>query len=149
MRARLNRVRGTRPWRWFVPGAEAAHVTVAAMVAARTILQDRERVAPAAGLEWPCSVPGRPSLSTCAADLVRHRQVFDGRGPDGGCHAHMRLSLGEAATRVNPLPSHPTTTTTTTTGSCTQSKKNLNLFSLCACHPCAGAMLIFSVSFQV
>ena len=22
-------------------------------------------------------------------------------------------------------------------------------FSICACHPCAGAMLIFSVSFQV
>ena len=22
------------------------------------------------------------------------------------------------------------------------------LFSICACHPCAGAMLIFSVSFQ-
>ena len=28
------------------------------------------------------------------------------------------------------------------------SKKNLNHFSTCACHPCAGAMLIFSVSFQ-
>ena len=26
--------------------------------------------------------------------------------------------------------------------------KNLLHFSLCACHPCAGAMLIFSVSFQ-
>ena len=25
----------------------------------------------------------------------------------------------------------------------------LLLFSICACHPCAGAMLIFSVSFQV
>ena len=24
-----------------------------------------------------------------------------------------------------------------------------NHFSICACHPCAGAMLIFSVSFQV
>ena len=29
------------------------------------------------------------------------------------------------------------------------SKKNLIHFSICACHPCAGAMLIFSVSFQV
>ena len=28
------------------------------------------------------------------------------------------------------------------------SKKNLLHFSICACHPCAGAMLIFSVSFQ-
>jgi len=27
-------------------------------------------------------------------------------------------------------------------------KKNLDHFSICACHPCAGAMLIFSVSFQ-
>ena len=26
--------------------------------------------------------------------------------------------------------------------------KNLVHFSICACHPCAGAMLIFSVSFQ-
>ena len=26
--------------------------------------------------------------------------------------------------------------------------KNLDHFSICACHPCAGAMLIFSVSFQ-
>ena len=28
------------------------------------------------------------------------------------------------------------------------SPKNLVHFSICACHPCAGAMLIFSVSFQ-
>ena len=28
------------------------------------------------------------------------------------------------------------------------SKKLWNHFSICACHPCAGAMLIFSVSFQ-
>ena len=27
-------------------------------------------------------------------------------------------------------------------------KKNVIHFSICACHPCAGAMLIFSVSFQ-
>ena len=27
-------------------------------------------------------------------------------------------------------------------------KKNCVRFSICACHPCAGAMLIFSVSFQ-
>ena len=27
--------------------------------------------------------------------------------------------------------------------------KNVLHFSICACHPCAGAMLIFSVSFQV
>ena len=27
-------------------------------------------------------------------------------------------------------------------------KKNCLHFSICACHPCAGAMLIFSVSFQ-
>jgi hypothetical protein len=27
-------------------------------------------------------------------------------------------------------------------------QKNLNHFSICACHPCAGVMLIFSVSFQ-
>ena len=27
-------------------------------------------------------------------------------------------------------------------------EKNLDHFSICACHPCAGAMLIFSVSFQ-
>jgi hypothetical protein len=27
-------------------------------------------------------------------------------------------------------------------------KKILDHFSICACHPCAGAMLIFSVSFQ-
>ena len=29
-----------------------------------------------------------------------------------------------------------------------EEKKNLDHFSICACHPCAGAMLIFSVSFQ-
>jgi len=29
-----------------------------------------------------------------------------------------------------------------------KSQKNLDHFSICACHPCAGAMLIFSVSFQ-
>ena len=27
-------------------------------------------------------------------------------------------------------------------------RKNLVHFSICACHPCARAMLIFSVSFQ-
>ena len=27
-------------------------------------------------------------------------------------------------------------------------EKNLDHFSIYACHPCAGAMLIFSVSFQ-
>ena len=27
-------------------------------------------------------------------------------------------------------------------------QKNVHTFSICACHPCAGAMLIFSVSFQ-
>jgi hypothetical protein len=31
---------------------------------------------------------------------------------------------------------------------CAKSQKNLDHFSICACHPCAGAMLIFSVSFQ-
>ena len=29
-----------------------------------------------------------------------------------------------------------------------EQQKNHLLFSICACHPCAGAMLIFSVSFQ-
>ncbi|KAK8348429.1 hypothetical protein V6Z12_A06G080300 [Gossypium hirsutum] len=29
-----------------------------------------------------------------------------------------------------------------------KNKKNLDHFSICACHPFAGAMLIFSVSFQ-
>jgi len=29
---------------------------------------------------------------------------------------------------------------------CDQNKSDT--FSICACHPCAGAMLIFSVSFQ-
>jgi hypothetical protein len=29
-----------------------------------------------------------------------------------------------------------------------EQRKNLDHFSICACHPCAGAMLIFSVSFQ-
>merc|ERR1712197_80 len=29
-----------------------------------------------------------------------------------------------------------------------RSAKHLSHFSTCACHPCAGAMLIFSVSFQ-
>ena len=33
-------------------------------------------------------------------------------------------------------------------GRCVVSKNSLH-FSSCACHPCAGAMLIFSVSFQV
>jgi len=27
-------------------------------------------------------------------------------------------------------------------------RKKSDTFSICACHPCAGAMLIFSVSFQ-
>ena len=31
---------------------------------------------------------------------------------------------------------------------CGQNKKKCLHFSICACHPCAGAMLIFSVSFQ-
>ena len=31
---------------------------------------------------------------------------------------------------------------------CEDFQKNLVHFSICACHPCAGAMLIFSVSFQ-
>ena len=30
----------------------------------------------------------------------------------------------------------------------TKTKKKSDTFSICACHPCAGAMLIFSVSFQ-
>jgi hypothetical protein len=29
-----------------------------------------------------------------------------------------------------------------------QGAKKSDTFSICACHPCAGAMLIFSVSFQ-
>ncbi|KAJ0860591.1 hypothetical protein HanRHA438_Chr13g0625331 [Helianthus annuus] len=29
-----------------------------------------------------------------------------------------------------------------------KAEKNLDHFSICACHPCAEAMLIFSVSFQ-
>ena len=29
-----------------------------------------------------------------------------------------------------------------------KTEKNLDHFSICACHPWAGAMLIFSVSFQ-
>ena len=29
-----------------------------------------------------------------------------------------------------------------------QGEKKSDTFSICACHPCAGAMLIFSVSFQ-
>jgi len=29
-----------------------------------------------------------------------------------------------------------------------QEKEKSDTFSICACHPCAGAMLIFSVSFQ-
>jgi hypothetical protein len=29
-----------------------------------------------------------------------------------------------------------------------QTNKKSDTFSICACHPCAGAMLIFSVSFQ-
>ena len=29
-----------------------------------------------------------------------------------------------------------------------ENKKNVIHFSICACHPCAGAMLILSVSFQ-
>jgi hypothetical protein len=33
-------------------------------------------------------------------------------------------------------------------GEIKEEKKNLDHFSICACHPCAGAMLIFSVSFQ-
>ena len=32
---------------------------------------------------------------------------------------------------------------------CPRPKTIWNHFSICACHPCAGAMLIFSVSFQV
>jgi len=29
-----------------------------------------------------------------------------------------------------------------------QTEHKSDTFSICACHPCAGAMLIFSVSFQ-
>ena len=32
---------------------------------------------------------------------------------------------------------------------CTAEQTSLDLFSICACHPCAGAMLIFSVYIQV
>ena len=39
---------------------------------------------------------------------------------------------------------HQTRRETTTT----RTKKKCDTFSICACHPCAGAMLIFSVSFQ-
>jgi hypothetical protein len=34
------------------------------------------------------------------------------------------------------------------TDSHTHTHKKSDTFSICACHPCAGAMLIFSVSFQ-
>ena len=33
-------------------------------------------------------------------------------------------------------------------GICHLCKQKSDTFSICACHPCAGAMLIFSVSFQ-
>ena len=36
----------------------------------------------------------------------------------------------------------------TKSGNSDDPQKNLLHFSICACHPCAGAMLIFSVSFQ-
>ena len=52
-----------------------------------------------------------------------------------------RESTGQGVKKVLTL--HPSIQT------CSHSRaKNLLLFSICACHPCAGAMLIFSVSFQ-
>ena len=52
-----------------------------------------------------------------------------------------RESTGQGVKKVLTL--HPSIQT------CSHSRaKNLLLFSICACHPCAGAMLIFSVLFQ-
>ena len=45
---------------------------------------------------------------------------------------HVHLHVGRSEGRNHPNPSRPI----------------LIHFSMCACHPCAGAMLIFSVSFQ-
>ena len=57
------------------------------------------------------------------------------------------------ATRTSPLASPKQTHTHTKlfhphTHMSNLSKKNVIHFSICVCHPCAGAMLIFSVSFQ-
>ena len=53
-----------------------------------------------------------------------------------------RESTGQWVKKVLTLSQPPIQT-------CSHSRaKNLLLFSICACQPCAGAMLIFSVSFQ-
>ena len=68
------------------------------------------------------------------------------RGPTGTCTRiegfrvlsddHYTIGPEEMAPRKNPIGIWPFPATKSDT------------FSICACHPCAGAMLIFSVSFQ-
>ena len=82
-------------------------------------------------------------------------------GPQSYTHTHARDSHH---TQTHNTPSqthrHANTRTHAHTCSCglrtgnaregegTKHNKKSDTFSICACHPCAGAMLIFSVSFQ-
>ena len=53
-----------------------------------------------------------------------------------------RLNHSAMMPGAQPGPHRPLLTAVT------RAKQKSDTFSICACHPCAGAMLIFSVSFQ-
>ena len=79
-----------------------------------------------------CLGEASASLAQLAEHALRKRMVM-GSIPIGGFIAPKR-------TRTNAQCARP--------GQGEASPKNCLHFSICACHPCAGAMLIFSVSFQ-
>ena len=76
---------------------------------------------------------GPPSCRRGGGDGPARARPGRGGGRHGRCMC-MRSDL------KNPLK---------TSKKCPKLKTIWNHFSICACHPCAGAMLIFSVSFQV
>ena len=62
---------------------------------------------------------------------------------------HRRIGKGLGRVRLPPLPVAALHAVRSRRRcSLPTGKKNCLHFSICACHPCAGAMLIFSVSFQ-
>ncbi len=82
--------------------------------------------------------------------VKRLKELRDERKAQKGCHFMnisnmMKLAKATTTTECNtPILDLLTYKLSSLSGP----NKNLDHFSICACHPCAGAMLIFFVSFQ-
>ena len=99
---------------------------------------------------WPM---GAVVVANLLPKTTPRLQVYIG----ANLHPHMHTRYAPAHPYTHPyllanVPVHTRVprghTTHIVQGACGCATKSLYHFSTCACHPCAGAMLIFSVSFQ-